>query len=298
MKKALIYFLVFLLGEGCMHVVDIELESSSGKVVIEGQLSNEPGGNYVRVTLSDPAKTGLIWDKDQAVPLGDALVVISDDQGQVDTLKQEYGSGDERFTGYYLPRTIKGIPGRTYLLTVQVGSQMYRATSYMPLVPPIDSVQVRYVENGKFSGYQPIYYFQDVPSVKNYYLTKVCFDQDYPYYKSYQVGINCGLDGRVWNFSVVDDQYVKPDSVGLNVNLGPTPSTYFIPSLRPGDYQAKLYSLNKEAFAYYEALINSFSNDGGVYSPTPASPPTNIQGGGLGFFNTSAVTIRSFSIPE
>jgi hypothetical protein len=34
--------------------------------------------------------------------------------------------------------------------------------------------------------------------------------------------------------------------------------------------------------------LEQFKQDSGVYKPTPASPPTNISNGGLGFFQTSS----------
>ena len=49
-------------------------------------------------------------------------------------------------------------------------------------------------------------------------------------------------------------------------------------------------SLTAEAFRFYEALINQFKDDGGVFKPSPASPPTNISGDALGFFGASALS--------
>jgi len=48
-------------------------------------------------------------------------------------------------------------------------------------------------------------------------------------------------------------------------------------------------SLSSNAYNYYKNLIEQFENDGGAYKPTPASPPTNISNGGLGFFRASSV---------
>jgi hypothetical protein len=51
-----------------------------------------------------------------------------------------------------------------------------------------------------------------------------------------------------------------------------------------------MLSLSEYAFKYYEALLKQFENDGGAYSPTPASPPTNLTGNALGYFRASAVS--------
>lgn len=47
-------------------------------------------------------------------------------------------------------------------------------------------------------------------------------------------------------------------------------------------------SLTEEGFYFLKGLINQFNNDGGVYSPNPTSPKTNISDGGLGNFKASA----------
>jgi hypothetical protein len=66
----------------------------------------------------------------------------------------------------------------------------------------------------------------------------------------------------------------------------------------PGsDFEIKMYSVTKEAYDFYKALISQFRNDGGVYSPTPASAPTNIDNNALGFFRASAVNVIKGKVP-
>lgn len=60
------------------------------------------------------------------------------------------------------------------------------------------------------------------------------------------------------------------------------------------DYFIEMHSLTKEAYEYYKALIQQFRTDGGGYSPSPASPPTNLDNGALGFFRASAVNRVDF----
>ena len=60
------------------------------------------------------------------------------------------------------------------------------------------------------------------------------------------------------------------------------------------DYFIEMHSITKEAYDYYKALIQQFKTDGGGYSPSPASPPTNLDNGALGFFRASAVNRVDF----
>jgi hypothetical protein len=45
-----------------------------------------------------------------------------------------------------------------------------------------------------------------------------------------------------------------------------------------------MYSVTKEIYEFYKALLNQFNNDGGAYAPTPTQPQGNITGGAIGLF--------------
>jgi hypothetical protein len=59
-------------------------------------------------------------------------------------------------------------------------------------------------------------------------------------------------------------------------------------------YYIEMHSLTKEAYEFYQSLLQQFRTDGGGYSPSPASPPTNMDNGALGFFRASAVSRVDF----
>jgi hypothetical protein len=283
--------LIALLLVGCIESTSLKFPGSERLAVIEGHLSNENTENYVRLTYSIPNGSS---PSEEAIH--NALVIIKDDAGQTDTFREDVS--DDIEAGYYLPTYFKCATGRNYDLRVVVGEQEFSAKSFMPAIPAIDSVSVQYVKNelDKFSGYQPFLHFQDPPSQPNYYLTKICHeslpkDEDFT-----SQGINCYFTSRVWNFAILSDEFLKDGETGVNINVGSTSSTYYIQDLENGNYEARLYSLTAEAYLYYKALIESFRNDGGAYSPTPVTAPTNIKGGALGFFNTSSVSVRSFEV--
>jgi hypothetical protein len=63
----------------------------------------------------------------------------------------------------------------------------------------------------------------------------------------------------------------------------------------------ELYRLNKDAFVYLSQLVNLLFNDGGLFSPPPQNPTSNIRvvsgkGEVLGYFAVSPLLSRTVVI--
>lgn len=295
---------------GCTDEFPVELTSGEQKLVVEAVITDQPGPYYVRLTKSKSsfAKINLndlnhggYWFDDGFEPVLDAMVVIFDNEGNIDTLTfapdtSYYFLADSagniidtsamvnekgHFRGYYQTNTIHGKAGNTYTLIIGWQGKEYRSTCFMPHVPKIDSVTYEFAvgETGKYDYYVPHIWFKDNPNTKDYYLFT-------------------GSMGGLVDI-VLSDEFLKNTVSGLNVFEGiwadwwkqsyPTPGSY---------YRIELHSITKEIFDFYNALASQVRNDGGVYSPAPASPPTNISNGALGYFRASAVCMVSDTIPN
>ena len=182
--------------------------------------------------------------------------------------------------GYYKTTKLKGIAGHTYTLTIKWQGREYHSTSYMPPVTDIDSVHFNFTkgEVGKEDYNIPLLYFKEPQNERNYYLF-----------------ITPG-NNSVWPYSVLSDEYLKPYVNGLDVCKGISPEYWMTayPDAYTSYYFIEMHSLTKEGYDYYKALLQQFRTDGGAYSPTPATPPGNIDNGALGFFKTSAVNRVEF----
>lgn len=301
MKRLIVLFLYLFLIAGCVEEYDLKLKDAEPRLVVEGFVSNLPGPYYVRLTKSTSGGLTSITDSsystDNAEPVVNATVIISDDFNQIDTLKYlvnifggEYNDSYNR--GFYKTTLLKGISGHTYNLKILAEGKEYLASAYMPSVPDIDSI--RYVkEVSKVKGneyYVPLLYFKEPQGINNYYLIQLNNDFVSRIFSSYQL----------WQFSILSDEFLKPDVMGLKVSRGATPRGIdFYPVYWEGDstYLA-LSSLTKESYNYYKALLDQFENDGGAYKPTPASPQGNISNGGLGLFRASVVSEKRTKIPR
>lgn len=313
-------FLLPLLIASCVSEVDLTPEKGEKKVVIEGIITDEEydrnfqekyrredQGNYVRLTYSDPVNSfvpyeispdGNHYTRDRTKAIRNALVIIRDDLGQIDTLQAD-SAQNEPFYGYYSARDLICKAGRTYFLSVKVEDKEFTATAFMPPVAKLDSVSTVFVnkEIDKFSGDLPLFYFRNNLAVKEYFLPKIVAVPQYTDVEIPPFFHFSESPDRIWNFEVLNDEHLPAYVNGLTLKLGTTSSTYFTYSLDKGTiYDGCLYSLTKEAFDYYSVLISAFKNDGGAYSPSPASPPTNIKGGALGFFNASSASIKRFTV--
>jgi len=58
----------------------------------------------------------------------------------------------------------------------------------------------------------------------------------------------------------------------------------------------ELYSLTRVQYIYFSDLANILNNDGGMFSPPPANPRSNLSGGALGLFQVSSVSRASILI--
>ncbi len=293
MRSIYIIILFVLVFSSCITDFNMKLDNAEPRLVVDGLITSNEGPYYVRLIKSNVA---IINNKesenqyiDNAEAVLNALIIISDDYGQFDTLTPvDYNPEKEFLTynrGYYRTNTIKGIPGHTYYLKIQVENKEYSAECYMPPVPEIDSVDYVIVkgEIGKEDIYIPRINFKEPQDEKNYYLINYFTDENY---------IDLGwVDHTLWQYFILSDEYLEPYVSSLKIEYGASPEERNWNWLFPGDkVTINLMSLNDETYNYYKNLFEQFDYDGGTYKPSPASPPTNIDNNALGFFRASALS--------
>jgi len=66
---------------GCEKVIDLNYKSNPSRIIIQGNITNEAGPYYVKITKSVGLK-----DTGSYPTIDDAIVTISDDAGNSDTL--------------------------------------------------------------------------------------------------------------------------------------------------------------------------------------------------------------------
>lgn len=324
MRKVIILSLLLVLIISCVDEYDLALDTVESRLVVEGLISNQKGPYYIRLTEShtgkfiEPTHAAI----DSAKGIMNALIIVSDNVNQVDTLipidinEDEYHY-DFRFgyykflydnngnvidtllltdpiefrhdRGYYKTKHLVGIPGRTYFLKVISEGKEYHASEYMPPVPAIDSLGYikKISEKDGQEYYIPLLYFSEPQGIENYYLIQL---HDEILSRRHAENFN-------WEFSVLSDEFLQPYVNGLNVSLGANPRGYEYPIYQEGnDIYVALSSLTKDSYKFYKAILQQFKNDGGAYQLAPSSPPTNISNGGLGYFRASSISEKRTKI--
>lgn len=254
----------FLLS-ACQKVVSIDLNKASPHLVIDGVVTDQPGPYSVTLSL-----TGNYFEPSLYFPpVSNALVVLTDDQGQRDTLK-------EATSGTYLSTRLQGVAGRTYSLSVISDGKEYDGSSSMPQKVFIDSLYaIPRTGFGGESGYDIYVMFRDPPALGNCYRVNA---------RSSSLIPSDSIDGL--RYRLFSDKLTNGNEMAERIRAGR--------NVNPGDtITVELLSIDKAAYDYYSTLRDILSSDRSATSLSPANPITNLSNGPLGYFAAFTVDAKS-----
>lgn len=298
MRKIIVLSLLLVAFTSCVDEYDLDLDKVESRLVVEGLITNKKGPYYIRLTESHTGEfmKPVHSQIDSAKGIMNALLIVSDDVNQIDTLTpidiNQYEADPIEFRhdrGYYKTNHLEGIPGRTYFLKVISKGNEYLASEYMPPVPSIDSLgyRKRISEKDGQEYFIPLLYFKEPQNIINYYLIQL---KDDILSRRY-------AEDFIWRYSILSDEFLQPYVNGLNVSLGSNPSGVEYPEYIKGDsIYVGLSSLTERAYQFYKALLQQFKDDGGAYQFSPASPPSNISNSALGYFRASSLSEKRIKI--
>jgi hypothetical protein len=269
MKKSLniVVLTILLLASfiSCEEVIDIDLNTTNPKIVIEANISDSPGPYIVKLSKTDDFYEPSVFEK-----ISDARVVISNNHGVVDTLY-------ESEPGIYLTSVIEGIPGDTYSLHIGVENFEITAISTMPEKIELEKVNFDYIlapTPHDEDGYSFTCEFQDPQGIDNFYRFKVYKNDTLHYENKYDI--------YLW-----DDKYFDGNYTDLSIKRRGT-----FPFQINDSVKIELLTYNQETYMYYTTLINSITEYAGmklirsalIGSFAPANPKTNLPEEVVGYF--------------
>lgn len=243
------------------EIIQLDLSNAPVQYVIEGTITDELQPYSVRITQS----VNIDVPNDFPV-VHNALVIISDNDGQVDTLT-------EKPNGWYESREAKtGVYGRTYTLQVWVNGHYFLARSTMPSMVPFDDLKVITLPFGDENALAVTPIFKDPAGKGN----------NYQFVQS-----NNGK--RLPNIFVLDDRNNDGSQVS-SLLIAPEAKT------STGDtVMIEMRNIDRATYKYFIAL--DASNGNGPNAGVPANPDNHFEGACLGYFSAHTVQRRTLIVP-
>lgn len=269
MKNTFFIILSLFLLTSCEKEIDLDLDNKAGNIVIEANITNQPGPYFVRIT-----KSVAFTENNQYPAVTNAQVILSDNTGQTETL--QYVSD-----GKYKTTAFSGVVGRTYTLKIQAEGKEYTAQSTMPQEVSFDGLTQDSFVFGGTTTYTLLPVFTDPQALGNRYLFNFTVnDKPKKTFEVFSDNVNNGLPNQRPLFLPNDDGD-DPDDV--LVVVGDT-------------IHVEMQSIDNNIFSYYSALLQISGDGGPGGGVTPSNPPSNINNGALGYFSAHTVSKRSIVI--
>jgi hypothetical protein len=264
---------IILMGIACTEEIQMPLDSTYVRLVVDGEINTDTAVHRVRLSRSGDAlneKPGNV--------ISNAVVTITDGS---ETFNLTENTGNPGV--YETDSTVYGVEGKTYTLNisnVDVNNdgtmEEYSASSYIPRINPIDSIQVKYEAfYGDDKGWLINLYALEIGGGRNFYLLKawkngvLLTDSTY---ECTSFADNTGFEGKYYDgFSVYYLNYNKDDERLVNGDV----------------VTLEMDGITGEYKDFLQAFITEYQPKIPLFSGPSANIPTNVMPSdkAVGFFN-------------
>lgn len=272
-RKIVLLFLPLLAVLGCTERIEVELDETYTRLVVEGSISTDT--MTYRVSLS---KSSDYFSNVPAPRVVNALVTLSDGANRFELAESQPG-----ISGIYeTPAGFTGITGKTYTLDIELDEEIGNHKSYSSscqLVPVthLDSIQVGFQPDWGEKGFWEIRVFAQEPGNEtNYYMFNL--------YRNDTL-----VTDSIFKISFTDDMFINGNYINGAAAIYLNNENYW-ETLREGDkVTLRMSGITKEYYDFlYQVQISGFNLP--FFSPPPANIKGNIDNGGIGFFSAFSST--------
>lgn len=246
--------LLLLTAVSCQDQIDIDLETSQERLVIEALIEWKKGTSGSEQMVRISKTTPFYLTQTPPPPATGASVTVTHENGTQYTFL-------ETENGIYTTNTFLPEIGAKYVLQVIYENETYLATETLFSVPDIDQItQGTSTENPRFN-----FSFTDEPNTENYYYSLI---------NKTRVDSGGMAIDESSSSSIQSDEFAEGNQIKV---------FYDDKDILPGDiFEISHYAVSERYFNYIE-IVDEQSNSGG-FGPFTTSTPTNIRGN---FINTS-----------
>lgn len=261
--------IVVLFFFSCTEVIDIKLDSTDVRLVVDGKITTDTTIQFIKLTTS----SSYFLNELPPVVSGANVKILYDNQ-EVALTETFQGSGI-----YATPDNFYGEKGVDYTLNISLndpigGRKDFQAVSVMPETQfSIDSIVLEYQPNWDFWAVN--LYAWDPPSTD--------------FYKIDAMRNGSILTDTAYRSNVTDDRFFN----GNNTN-GLMVMYLRANEVLPGDtITIILSSITKDYFEFFIELQTEAGHSNPLFSGPPANISSNVQPDGLGFFSTQSIVRAS-----
>ena len=250
----LLITLTILFFTSCQDVIEIELNTTDPKLVVEGEINDIAQECTIKLS-----KTGDYFATSNSPAVSDAIITITGEN--IGTLNFE-----EIETGTYKIAHFQAIENILYTLKILLEDEEYTAEVTIPQKINLDSIS--------FMPTPPSPHFDGGLMVNCHFADPVEFTNYYRI-KAYKIG---DPEKGMGSFAVYDDIIMNGNTTAL---------PYMQEVFQPFDtIVVELLNLDKTTYDFYNTLSDIAGSSGGppMGGSTPANPETNLTNNALGYF--------------
>ena len=261
MKNYILILLSAIFCISCEDVIDVDLETSDPRLVIEATVNVEENGTVSAIVKL--SETAPFFDN-VIPPVTDAIVTITSENGEVFNFPHV---GEGVYTSDFIP-----VLETAYTLEVVHNNETYTATESLNTVVPLED-EVEQENDGGFTGeeIELTAFFTDPQGVDNFYLIEILVDDSQ-------------TDEGIEAFS---DEFFDGNTI---------PIFYVNEILEPGvTVTFNLFGVDEEFFNFMTILLQQIEDGGG--GPFETQPAT-VRGNMINQTNPNNFPLGYFRISE
>lgn len=281
-RKGWVLVAVAAMMISCTEIIELELDSTYTRLVVEGSVTTDSLHHQVRLTT-----TADYFSNEPVPPVSGALVELTFGDG---TLR--YEEIDSLPGTYQSPVAFRGVIGNSYRLDIsQVDMdgdgdpETYHAESTMPGSARFDSVTLDYFTTFFASGYQVYIYALDPPE-RNWYNIRFWKNSDM-------------LTDTLIKFNIQPDDLYNGKYLFYGIPIGFYNDEDPREALQPGD--TVTVELNSIDEPYYNFILDAqleIIGNNPLFSGPAANIRSNLDQEARGYFAAYSIVRSSVIVPE
>jgi len=274
-KSLLIISLLAILAYSCTERIDVTLDDSYARLVVDGAITTDTLAHTVLLS-----KTSSYFYNQPPPPVTGARVSITDGV-------QTFNLNEEKPGVYHTDPNVYGIDGHTYTLNIKLANPIggysdYTASSSLHPVSKLDSVSLLLHTDWSKNG---------IWEVKCYVLEPPTVD----FYRFLISRNNHQLTDSLHEWFVTDDKFINGNYTN-GIGIGYLDQGSADEGLNEGDtITVEVDNIGKEYFNFLTEAQSEIRGSNPLFSGPPANVSGNINNGAIGFFSAYSAT-RSFAI--